>query len=175
MTCHIVWLPPLSVLHPPRPPCPTRVPAKLRVGPRFPRPPLVPLHPRPILRNIPVLLSRPAPMLMSSLVALQSFIRPQLKTPPGAKAKQSLRHSLLVLPLLKSRTPLRPPPVKGPPPLPSASRRFYALRTVQVPHPDEALIRIRRPDLAASVLREANFNLPVPSGPSSMTKAPPPS
>jgi len=50
---------------------------------------------------------------------------------------------------------------KGPPPLPSVSRRFYALRTVQAPHPDEALIRIRWPDLAASVLREANSDLPV--------------
>jgi len=50
---------------------------------------------------------------------------------------------------------------KGPPPLPSASRRFYAPRTVQAPYPDEALIRIRWPDLAASVLREANSDLPL--------------
>jgi len=55
----------------------------------------------------------PAPTLMSSMVALRSLIRPLLITPPGAKARASLRHSLLVPPLLKSRTPSRPPPPRA--------------------------------------------------------------
>ena len=50
---------------------------------------------------------------------------------------------------------------KGPPPLSGASRRFYAPRRSHAPHPDEALIRIRLPDIAASVLREANSRLPL--------------
>ena len=50
---------------------------------------------------------------------------------------------------------------KGPPPLSCASRRFYPPRRSHAPHPDEALIRIRLPDIAASVLKEANSQLPV--------------
>ena len=50
---------------------------------------------------------------------------------------------------------------KGPPPLTSAARRFYAPRNSPAPHPERDLIRIRWPDLAASVLREANSGLPV--------------
>ena len=48
---------------------------------------------------------------------------------------------------------------KGPPPLTSAARRFYAPRNLPAPHPERDLIRIRWPDLAASVLREANSGL----------------
>ena len=50
---------------------------------------------------------------------------------------------------------------KGPPPLTSAARRFYAPRNTPAPHPEHNLIRIRWPNLAASVLREANSGLPV--------------
>ena len=50
---------------------------------------------------------------------------------------------------------------KGRPPLTSAARRFYAPRNMPAPHPECDLIRIRWPDLAASVLREANSGLPV--------------
>ena len=50
---------------------------------------------------------------------------------------------------------------KGPPPLSGASRRFYAPRRSHAPHPDGALIRIRLPGIAASVLREVNSQLPV--------------
>ena len=50
---------------------------------------------------------------------------------------------------------------RGPPPLKSAARRFYAPRNLPAPHPERDLIRIRWPDLAASVLREANSGLPV--------------
>ena len=38
---------------------------------------------------------------------------------------------------------------KGPPPLSGASRMFYAPCHSHAPHPDEALIRIRLPDIAA--------------------------
>ena len=50
---------------------------------------------------------------------------------------------------------------KGPPPLSGTSRRFYAPCRSHAPRPDEALIRIRLPDIAASVLKEANSQLPV--------------
>ena len=50
---------------------------------------------------------------------------------------------------------------KGPPPLSGASRRFYAPRRSHAPHPDEALIGIRLPDIAASVFKDANSQLPV--------------
>ena len=50
--------------------------------------------------------------------------------------------------------------LKGPPPLTSAARRFYAPRNIPAPDPERDLIRIRWPDLAASVLREANSGLP---------------
>ena len=50
---------------------------------------------------------------------------------------------------------------KGPPPLSSAAMRFYAPRNIPAPHPERDLIRIRWPDLAASILREANSGLPV--------------
>ena len=53
------------------------------------------------------------------------------------------------------------PSPKGPPPLTSAARRFYAPRNIPAPHTERDLIRIRWPDLAASVLREANSGLPV--------------
>ena len=48
---------------------------------------------------------------------------------------------------------------KGPPPLTCAARRFYAPRNIPAPHPERDLICIRWPDLAASVLREANSGL----------------
>ena len=48
---------------------------------------------------------------------------------------------------------------KGPPPLTSAARRYYAPRNSPAPHPEHNLIRIRWPNLAASVLREANSGL----------------
>ena len=48
----------------------------------------------------------------------------------------------------------------GPPPRTSAARRFYAPRNIPAPHPERDLIRIRWPDLAASVLREGNSGLP---------------
>ena len=50
---------------------------------------------------------------------------------------------------------------KGPPPLTSAARRFYAPRISPAPHPEGDLIGICWPDLAASVLREDNSGLPV--------------
>ena len=50
---------------------------------------------------------------------------------------------------------------KGPPPLTSAARRFYAPRNIPASHPKRDLIRSRWPDLAASVLREVNSGLPV--------------
>ena len=49
----------------------------------------------------------------------------------------------------------------GPLPLTSAARRFYAHRNTPAPHPERDLIRIRWPDMAASVLREANCGLHV--------------
>ena len=50
---------------------------------------------------------------------------------------------------------------KGPSPLTSAARRFYAPRNSPAPNPEGNLIRIRWPDMAASVLREPNSGLPV--------------
>ena len=50
---------------------------------------------------------------------------------------------------------------KGPPPLTSSARRFYAPRNTPAPHPERDLIRIRWPDMAVSVLRDANCGLPV--------------
>jgi len=49
---------------------------------------------------------------------------------------------------------------RAPPPLASAARRFFAPRSSPAPHPDAADIKGHLPDLAASVLREANCSLP---------------
>jgi len=51
-------------------------------------------------------------------------------------------------------------PPRAPPPLASAARRFFAPRSSPAPHPDAADIKAHLPDLAASVLREANCFLP---------------
>jgi len=51
--------------------------------------------------------------------------------------------------------------VKSPPPLPQAVRRFFASRTTFEPHPEALKIAAHFPDIAASVLREANCSLPL--------------
>jgi len=50
---------------------------------------------------------------------------------------------------------------KPPPPLPLAVRRFFACRTTFKPHPEVLKIAAHFPDIAASVLREANCSLPL--------------
>jgi len=50
---------------------------------------------------------------------------------------------------------------KSPPPLPQAVRRFFAFRTTFEPHPEALKIAAHFPDIAASVLREANCSLPL--------------
>jgi len=50
---------------------------------------------------------------------------------------------------------------KSPPPLPQAVRRFFASRTTFEPHPEALKIAAHFPDIAASVLREANCSLPL--------------
>ena len=51
--------------------------------------------------------------------------------------------------------------MKSPPPLPQAARRFLASRTTFEPHPEARKIAAHFPDIAASVLREANCALPL--------------
>jgi len=51
-------------------------------------------------------------------------------------------------------------PLRALPPLASAARRFFAPRSSPAPHPDAPDIKGHLPDLAASVLREANCSLP---------------
>jgi len=51
-------------------------------------------------------------------------------------------------------------PPRAHPPLASAARRFFAPRASPAPHPDATDIKAHLPDLAASVLREANCSLP---------------
>ena len=77
---------------------------------------------------------------------------------PKAKGKGSPRSGTTaskVAAVVEASSPKGPPPLSGP------SRRFYAPRRSHAPHPDEALIHIRLPDIAASVLKEANSQLPV--------------
>jgi len=50
---------------------------------------------------------------------------------------------------------------KCPPPLPQAVRRFFASRTTHEPHPEALKIAANFPDIAASILREANCSLPL--------------
>ena len=50
---------------------------------------------------------------------------------------------------------------KSPPPLPQAVRRFFASRTTFKPHPEALKIAAHFPDIATSVLREANCSLPL--------------
>ena len=50
---------------------------------------------------------------------------------------------------------------KSHPPLRQAVRRFFASRTTFEPHPDALKIAAHFPDIAASVLREANCSLPL--------------
>jgi len=50
---------------------------------------------------------------------------------------------------------------KPPPPLPLAVHRFFASRTTFQPHPEALKIAAHFPDIAASVLREANCSLPL--------------
>ena len=70
------------------------------------------------------------------------------KSPPATTASK-------VASLLEAALP------KGPPPLTSARRRFYAARKVPAPHPEGDLINIGWPDWAASVLTDANSRLPL--------------
>jgi len=51
--------------------------------------------------------------------------------------------------------------MKPPPPLPQAVGRFFASRTTFEPHPEALKIAAHLPDIAASVLREANCSLPL--------------
>jgi len=51
--------------------------------------------------------------------------------------------------------------MKSPPSLPQAVRRFFASRTTFEPHPEALKIAAHLPDIAASVLREANCSLPL--------------
>jgi len=48
---------------------------------------------------------------------------------------------------------------KSPPPLPQVVHRFFASRTTFEPHPEALKIAAHFPDIAASVLREANCSL----------------
>jgi len=50
---------------------------------------------------------------------------------------------------------------KSPPPLPQAVRRFFTSRITFEPHPEALKIAAHFPDIAASVLREANCSLPL--------------
>ena len=160
MTCHIVWLLPLSVHHPLRPPCPNRVSTQLQV---------VQCSPGPYCTHHFIISASGAlpysccPRFYADVIhggtseldeaAADNATRRRGKARP--KAQSSGTSAVKVVNVVEAATP------KGPPPLPSASRIFYALRTVQGPHPDEALIRIRLPDLAPLVLRAANSNLHV--------------
>jgi len=51
--------------------------------------------------------------------------------------------------------------MKSPPPLPQAVRRFFASRTTFEHHPEALKIAAHFPDIAASVLREANCSRPL--------------
>jgi len=51
--------------------------------------------------------------------------------------------------------------MKPPPPLPQAICRFFACRTTLEPHPEANKIAAHFPDIAASILREANYTLPL--------------
>ena len=51
-------------------------------------------------------------------------------------------------------------PPKAPAPIASAARRFFAPRSAPGPHPAAADLKAQLPDLAGSVLREANCSLP---------------
>ena len=158
LTCHIVWHPlyftlRLPLRSPPHPPTPPQA------GLTGPMPPLR-LSPATPLPNR---LSPPPPVrtLMSSMVAPANSIKVllQMPLPVGAKAKE---RNLLLVPLpSKVASVIEAASPKGPPPLTSAARRFYAPRNLPAPHPEHDLIRIRWPDLASSLLREANSGLPV--------------
>ena len=50
---------------------------------------------------------------------------------------------------------------KSPPPLPQAGSRFFSSRTTFEPHPESLKRAAHFPDIAASVLREANCSLPL--------------
>jgi len=63
------------------------------------------------------------------------------------------------LQLVASR--MAPAVKKGPPSLPGAQRRFFAPRQSPSPHPDALTIAATFPDIAARVLRESNFLLPL--------------
>jgi len=54
-----------------------------------------------------------------------------------------------------------PPVKKGPPSLPGAQRRFFAPRQSPSPHPDTLTIAATFPDIAARVLRESNYLVPL--------------
>jgi len=50
---------------------------------------------------------------------------------------------------------------KPPPPLPQATCRFFASGTTLKPHPEAVKITAYFPDIAASLLRDANCSLPL--------------
>ena len=158
LTCHVLWhplyfaphLPLRSPRHPHTPPQagPTGLVPRSLQSPATPPPQrAVPPPTRPYADVIHGCTSDFDQAVAANAAARRGKGKGK-KSPPATTASK-------VASVIEAASP------KGPPPLTSPARRFYAPRNIPAPHPERDLIRIRWPDLAASVLREANSGLPV--------------
>jgi len=81
-------------------------------------------------------------------------VAPSAKGKKGRQARSPVSASSLAVASGEAFT-------QPPPPLPQAVYRFFAFRTTFEPHPEALKIAAHFPDIAVSVLREANCSLPL--------------
>jgi len=96
----------------------------------------------------------PNTMALKAAPTYAQAVTPPAKGKKGRQAKASASASSVAVASGEVFT-------KSPPPLPQAVRRFFASRTTFAPHPEALKIAAHFPDIAASVLREANCSLPL--------------
>ena len=122
-------------------------------------------HPSPVVpRDIPPQTTAPFPSRSYAEVihgGTSEFDQAVAANPAARRGKGKGKGTPPATTAAKVATVVEAASPKGPPPLASAIRRFYAPRNSPAPHPECNLIRTRWPDLAASVLREANSGLPL--------------
>jgi len=96
----------------------------------------------------------PITMASKATPTYAQAVAPPTKGKKGCQAKGSVSASSIALASGEAFT-------KSPPPLAQAVCRFFASRSLFEPHPEALKIAAHFPDIAASVLREANSCLPL--------------
>jgi len=125
-----------------------------------------PIPPRPLLQRNPLCLLNEPAQSCAAIVGGTSEFNKAAREVLAAKnnAKNSTRRKKIsavsTIATKVAAAAKEAPPQRAPPPLASAARRFFAPRSSPSPHPDVPDINAHVPDLATSVLREANCYLP---------------